>query len=520
VTIDRIDVRGDVAYQRIRCGCEGDAHEPRRHFRSQEVSSVMHIVRVGSIALTVALLPVARSGAAEALPPAPALSDAKAGAFRHLEAFQEIAAANGGTRASGTPGYDRSADYVAEKLRAAGYVVRFEEFEFPYFEDRTPPVLAIEGAPDTETGRVRTLTNSGSADVTAPLRAVNLTLTDTPAASTSGCDAHDFDGFARGAIALVRRGTCTFQVKAENAVAAGAAGVVIMNEGTAGRADGFSGLLNKSVGIPVVGISYDRGRALDQRLRAGTVTARLAVDAIAGKRATRNVITEPDSHGGDPLIVVGAHLDSVPEGPGINDNGSGSAAVLEAALTLADRFGRAPGNVQFAFWGAEERGLIGSRHHVGALSEEERRKIGVYINLDMVGSPNFGRFLQRSPDADSVLATSVRQKLVGEFKEHSLPVEERAGGRTGTDDAAFFQKGIPTVGLHTGSGAAKSQAQAELFGGTAGKPFDACYHQACDTTANIDREALEENARALVRVLEAVIPRTAGDAKSGVPQPQ
>ena len=69
------------------------------------------------------------------------------------------------------------------------------------------------------------------------------------------------------------------------------------------------------------------------------------------------MLTEPDSR--LPLIVVGAHLDSVPEGPGINDNGSGSAAVLEAALVLANTFQRTPANVQFAFWGAEERGLVG-----------------------------------------------------------------------------------------------------------------------------------------------------------------
>jgi Zn-dependent M28 family amino/carboxypeptidase len=481
----------------------------------------LDVFRVGAVALVVALSPVARGEAAEALPPpSVAPSDAKAGAFRHLEALQEIASANGGTRASGTPGYDRSADYVAEKLRAAGYVVRFEEFEFPYFEDRTPPILTIADAPDPAAGRVRTLTNSGSADVTAALHPVNLQLTDTPAASASGCEAHDFDGFARGAIALVRRGTCTFQVKAENAVAAGAVGIVIMNEGTAGRTDGFSGLLSKSVDVPVVGISYDRGRALERLLQAGSVTAHLAVDAIAGKRSSRNVLTEADSRGNGPLIVVGAHLDSVPEGPGINDNGSGSAAVLEAALVLADTFQRAPANVQFAFWGAEERGLVGSRHHVGALSEDERRKIGVYINLDMVGSPNFGRFVQRSPEADSEFAMSVRQKLLGEFKDRSVPVEERGGGRTGTDDAAFFQKGIPTVGLHTGSGAPKSQAQADLFGGAAGKPYDPCYHKACDTTANIDRGALEENTRALVRVLEAVIPGAAGDAKAGAPEPR
>jgi Zn-dependent M28 family amino/carboxypeptidase len=479
------------------------------------------IFRVGLITLGVALSSVTRIVAAEALPPPPvALPHLKVGAFRHLEAFQEIATANGGTRASGTPGYDRSADYVAEKLRGAGYVVRFEEFEFPYFEDRTPPVLAIAEAPEAEASRVRTLTNSGSADVTAPLRAVNLDLTETPAASTSGCDAHDFDGFARGAIALVRRGTCTFQVKAENAVAAGAAGVVVMNEGTAGRIDGFSGLLNKTVGVPVVGISYDRGRALERLVQAGTVTARLAVDAIAGTRSSRNVLTEPDARGSGPLIVVGAHLDSVPEGPGINDNGSGTAAVLETALVLADALHRTPGNVQFAFWGAEERGLVGSRHHVGALSEDERRNIGVYINLDMVASPNSARFVQRSPEATSELAADVRQKLLGEFMERSVPVEERAGGRTGTDDAAFFQKGVPTIGLHTGSGALKSQAQADLFGGAAGKPYDPCYHKACDTTANIDREALDDNTRTLVRVLQALIPATggAGETKSRAPE--
>ena len=64
------------------------------------------------------------------------------GAFRHLQALQDIATANGGNRAAGTPGYDRSADYVAEKLKEADYTVRLEEFDFPVFEERQPPVLA------------------------------------------------------------------------------------------------------------------------------------------------------------------------------------------------------------------------------------------------------------------------------------------------------------------------------------------------------------------------------------------
>jgi Zn-dependent M28 family amino/carboxypeptidase len=432
------------------------------------------------------------------------------GAFRHLRALQDIATANGGNRAAGTPGYDRSAEYIAERLKEAGYSVRLEEFEFPFFEDRTPPVLVM-GQPDGESaGAVRTLTNSGSGDVTGRLRAVDLQLgTGPPATSTSGCEAADFAGFERGAVAMIRRGTCPFQTKVEHAVAAGAAGVVIMNEGTNGRTDVFSGLMNKPVAIPVVGVSYERGRSLDTASRAdGGATVHLAVDAVTGKRATRNVLADTGADGNGPLIVVGAHLDSVPEGPGINDNGSGSAAVLEAALRLAHAPAQTRGRVRFAFWGAEERGLVGSRHHVGALSEEERRNIVVYLNLDMVGSPNFVRYVQESGQQSAAagdgLAATARREFLADFREHDLTIEERTGGGFGTDTASFSQKGVPTVGLYTGAGGPKSEAQASVFGGAAGRPYDPCYHQPCDTIENINREVLEENTRALVRVLKAV----------------
>jgi Zn-dependent M28 family amino/carboxypeptidase len=440
------------------------------------------------------------------------------GAFRHLRALQDIASANGGNRAAGTAGYDRSAEYVAERLRQAGYAVRFEEFDFPFFEERTPAVLAVS-TPDRKQepappGPVRTLSNSGSGDVTAPLRAVRLGLgglggldaaAGPPPASTSGCDAADFEGFARGSVALIRRGTCTFQTKVGNAVAAGAAGVVIMNEGTGGRTDAFSGQLTQSAAVPVVGVSYAFGRSLENAIRDGA-TAHVAVDAVSGTRRTRNVLADTAGDGESSLIVVGAHLDSVPEGPGINDNGSGSAAVLEAALRLAVP---ARHGLRFAFWGAEERGLLGSRHHVGALSEEARRHIALYINLDMVGSPNFIRFVQSSA-ATTELSGIARRELLADLHEHNLAVEERSGGRYGTDDASFYEKGIATVGLYTGAGAAKSEAEAALFGGVAGQPHDPCYHRACDTIENINREVLEENTRALVRALDAVTAAAAG----------
>jgi Zn-dependent M28 family amino/carboxypeptidase len=401
----------------------------------------------------VAAVPLGRIAAADnlaggALPEVRLEPGAGEGAFRHLQALQDIASANGGNRAAGTPGYDRSAEYVAERLKEAGYVVRLEEFEFPFFEDRAPPVLVLNQPDGEAAGPVRTLTNSGSGDVTGRLRAVNLQLgAGPPETSTSGCEAADFAGFERGAVALIRRGTCPFQTKVEHAVAAGAAGVVIMNEGTNGRTDLFSGLMNKLAAIPVVGISYERGRSLDMASRAdGGATVRLAVDAVTGMRATRNVLAETGATGNGPLIVVGAHLDSVPEGPGINDNGSGSAAVLEAALRLSREPAQTGARMRFAFWGAEERGLIGSRHHVGVLSEDERRNIAVYINLDMVGSPNFVRYVQESGQESAAardgLAGTARREFLADFREHDLTIEARTGGRFGTDTGSFSEKGF------------------------------------------------------------------------------
>ena len=195
----------------------------------------------------------------------------------------------------------------------------------------------------------------------------------------------------------------------------------------------------------------------------------------------------------------------MPEGPGINDNGSGSAAVLEAALRLARAPAQARGRVRFAFWGAEERGLVGSRHHVGALSEAERRDIAVYINLDMVGSPNFVRFVQGSAAVGDGAAGIARANSSRIFASTALLSRSAAEAGIGTDDAAFSQKGIPTVGLYTGRRRAEvGGRRPSSFGGAAGRPYDPCYHQACDTVENINREVLEENTRALVRVLNAV----------------
>jgi Zn-dependent M28 family amino/carboxypeptidase len=433
------------------------------------------------------------------------------GAFAHVQALQEIATANGGNRAAGTPGYDRSADYVAERLRDAGYIVRFEEFTFPFFEERSPPVVATKSA-DGELAplpavAIRTLANSGSGAVRGRLQAVDLDLADgaPPGPSTSGCEASDFEGFEQGAIALLRRGTCPFQVKVDNAVAAGAAGVIIMNAGdTPERTNAFPGRLTRVASVPVIGIAFEPARRLASAIGSGDdIAVRMQVDAEAGSRTTRNVLADRQ---GDPArtIVVGAHLDSVRDGPGINDNASGVAAVLEAARRLAETEAGPGPRVRFAFWGSEEVGLVGSRHHVNGLAEEERRGIVVYINLDMVAARNFGRFVRGNQDGSAPIAAATHGALVAHFRGRGLPVQERVATRRGgfgSDDASFAAKGIPTVGLYAGAGSAKDETDAALFGGSAGQPFDPCYHKACDTIDNIDRGLLEEMSAALSHAL-------------------
>lgn len=455
------------------------------------------------------LLTGAGSSQADVGLPAPG---AQTDPFRHVQVLQDIATANGGNRAAGTPGYDRSAEYVADQLRAAGYNVRFEEFTFPFFDERSPPVLiAGPDEPDAFTPAreaLRTLASSGSGDVTAPVQAVDLGLDAEPLqTSTSGCEREDFAGFKPGHIALVRRGTCQFQTKAELAQAAGAAGLIIMNQGTGDQTGTFGGRLATQAAIPVLGVTTEVGRRLAEAARdLSRSRVRLKVDVETGTRFTRNVLADRNEMGGS-FIVVGAHLDSVSEGSGMNDNASGTAAVLETALRLAKEPATAT-PICFAFWGAEERGLIGSRHHLDALSEEERRRIRFYINLDMVGSVNPGRFIQLSQAERTAETAGIIQAFSDHFESKNLPVEERSRNQRGfgSDDAAFAGKNIPTLGLFTGAGNGKSDEHAVRFGGQAGQPYDPCYHKACDNAQNVDRVVLGQMTDALTQVLRNARP--------------
>ncbi|MBI5670136.1 MAG: M20/M25/M40 family metallo-hydrolase [Chloroflexi bacterium] len=425
------------------------------------------------------------------------------GVRAHQAAFQAIANANGGERVSGGNGYDASAAYVASRASAAGYIVTQQSFQF--FSSRSLGPSALDQVAPAALSYIEGVdfnlaTQTDAGNVTAAVTAVDLQL-GLGNTSSSGCEAADFAGFPAGNIALIQRGGCTFQLKAENAAAAGAVGVIIFNQGdanTPARRGLFAGTLSAaySGGIPVVTVSYDRGVEW-----AGTpgLVMHLFANVFRGLATTSNVFAE--SRDGDPnnVVIVGAHLDSVPRGPGINDNGSGSAAILEVALQMAKVKPR--NKVRFAWWGAEESGLVGSTYYVNSLSQAERDRIALYLNFDMVASPNYVRFVYDGDGSAFGLAGppgsgAIENLFVNFYASRGLASEPTQISFR-SDYAAFFNNGIPFGGLFTGAEGIKTAQQALVYGGTAGIQYDPCYHQPCDTFANNNLEVLDLNADAI-----------------------
>ena len=425
-------------------------------------------------------------------------------ARRHLVALQHIANANDGNRAAGTTGYDKSTGYVARTLRKAGYKVSFDPISFVEgWVENSPPVLDVT-APTPKTYVTNddffTFPPSPPGDVTAEVQGVDLTLPPTPApTSTSGCETADFAGFVPGRIALIQRGTCPFAQKVLNAGIAGASGIIIFNEGQPGRTDAFPVDIGEwRADIPMVFADFAVGNEL-----AGTpgVTVRLKVDSTLTLGTDRNVIAETRRGNARNVVMVGAHLDSVEAGPGINDNGSGVAAILETAVQM--RKFPVRNKVRFAFWAAEEIGLLGSDQYVAGLSAAQLSRIRVYLNFDMVGSPNYAIKLYDGDDSDATGAPAGPPGSAEIESQLEAFFDSRGIGHVGTDFdgrsdyGPFIAAGIPAGGIFTGAEQPKTAEEAALFGGTAGVAYDICYHQACDTIANVNPTAFDVNADAI-----------------------
>ncbi|WP_157250003.1 M28 family peptidase [Nonomuraea typhae] len=205
-----------------------------------------------------------------------------------------------------------------------------------------------------------------------------------------------------------------------------------------------------------------------------------------------NLIADWPQGPASPTLMLGAHLDSVAAGPGINDNGSGSASLLEIALTLAAQRPTLTKHVRFGWWGAEEQGLIGSRFYV---QNGGAQGVEAYLNFDMTGSPNPGYFVY---DDD----TQLQGLFNAYYSSIGVQTERETIGDGRSDHASFKNAGVRVGGVFTGASERKSAAQAQKWGGQANASFDRCYHSACDTyPSNINTTALDRNADAAAYVL-------------------
>jgi Zn-dependent M28 family amino/carboxypeptidase len=425
--------------------------------------------------------------------------------LQHEYKLQQFADQNGGTRVAGSPGNDKTANYIASTMRSAGWKVKKQPFEFPFFQELSDPTFELT-APTPRVfanpDEFVTMDFSGSGDVNGAIVPVDVVVPigdSPPSTSTSGCEATDFVDFPAGAIALLQRGTCTFGVKVQNAQTAGAVGAIVFNEGQ--QPDRFgvvAGTLGGPTSVPVVATSYTIGADLVAQYRDGAApAAHIKTETLSETRTTNNVIA--DSPFGDPsrTVVVSAHNDSVGAGPGINDDGSGTSMDLELAKNLG-KAGKFPTNhVRFLWVGAEEEGLLGSNYYVSQLTDAQKLKIIAMLDFDMVASPNYARqvydgdgstFTDSPGPGGSGFIESLFNDFFGSQDQATEPIP--FDGRS--DYVAFTNAGIPAGGIFTGAEKIKTAEEQALFGGTAGQPLDPCYHQACDTVNNLNLKAFGE----------------------------
>lgn len=484
----------------------------------------------------------------------------------HLVEFEGLASATSDgsstTRAAGTDGYQNSAAYIIATMREHGYEVSTQEFDFRSWEELAGTSLNVNDTDLTSTRTAgaeadfATMSYSGDSNGELNANAVFITpdfdFSNANYDDTDGCEASDFEGKdVSGKVAIIQRGGCTFSLKVVNAQAAGAVAALIFNQG---NSEGRTAVINGTLGsdttatIPAFGARFELGQQWYEAIQSSDVPVVLNVDVQDEIVVTQNVIAETMYGNDDQVIMLGAHLDSVPEGPGINDNGSGSAGLLEYAITLAELRAPVKNKVRFAWWAAEEAGLIGSEFYTNELfaplynqamleiTEElglgspdeltaeqfdlvedryyELNKVKLYLNFDMIASPNyiFGVMdgdlsdTKDSPDNAYVgdfeppFGTShIESKFIDFFnKKNEGTVPQALSKRS--DYAGFADWGVAFGGLFTGAERVKTAEETELFGGDIGVAYDVCYHQACDDLNNVSQKALHMNTQSLAYV--------------------
>lgn len=311
-------------------------------------------------------------------------------------------------------------------------------------------------------------------------------------AANDGCHPSDYPADTSGSIVLIRRGECSFGIKSELAGMAGAVAAVVFNNA--------AGNLTGTLGEPSIyhvatfGLSASDAEPFLKRLGKGeTIESSAYIDAKADTIYTRNILAQTVAGDPENCVMLGGHSDSVMEGPGINDDGSGSLTLLEIAVQLAKY--TVNNCVRFAWWAGEEEGLLGSDYYVQELSEEENLKIRLFMDYDMLASPNYAYQVYDARNSVNPEGSEELRDLYTEYyKSHGqnftyIPFDGRS------DYDGFIRNGIPGGGIATGAEGVKTKLEAEMFGGIAGEWYDPCYHALCDTVENLNMTAWEFNAK-------------------------
>jgi Zn-dependent M28 family amino/carboxypeptidase len=430
------------------------------------------------------------------------------GIVDHQRALQNIANMNGGTRDTRTPGYLASVDYVKARMEAAGLDVSVTQFNMPEWEETAPPVFQ-QLSPTAKTYTPGTAADDNSAAVdyitfefspttnvaNAPVVPVNDNVIPSPAANsnTAGCEASDFPAATQGAISLIQRGTCPFVQKLANAQAAGAVGVILFNEGdSAGRTNaGFrSGPTDLS--IPAVFSSFGVGKELADAFKAGqNPRAHLQTNGVNVDHFYPQVIAETKRGDANHVVLAGAHLDSVAAGPGINDDGSGTAWQLELAEQIA-KPGTPPRNkIRFLWFGGEEDGLVGSQYYAAHMSDADVKKTDMMLDTDMIASPNFARLVYDGDgstfgaDVSGPAGSGKVESVLTDYWSKRKMVSEPIPFDGRSDYVGFVNRGIPAGGVFAGAEAPKTAEQVAKYGGVQGEQLDPCYHEPCDNYATV-----------------------------------
>ncbi|RTE70907.1 hypothetical protein BHE90_014691 [Fusarium euwallaceae] len=389
-----------------------------------------------------------------------------------LQNLHKIALDNDGNRGFGLPGYNASLDFVLARLGCGNHFdITVQPFTHLFSHTKHISLTGPNGD-DVQVISLQYNHATPPEGVTAPL-----TLVPVDDERGSGCFEDQWSDIdVKGKIALVKRGKCHFANKLKFAKDSGASAAIIFNDDPK-QTGGSASLGAENFGklAPVGVVSYDQGASWVKRINQGeTLEVTLSIDVLTEDRETWQIIADTKDGDADNIIMLGAHLDSIQEGPGINDNGSGVAALLSIAESFK-KYRGLKNKVRFAFWGAEESGMIGSFHYASSLSKEEASKIRFYFNYDMIASPQPYYIVYADSDAHKAGARFLFDYLT----DQGYPAEYTPFGSS-SDYIGFLELGIPSSGIFTGAGA----------------PQDACYHTSCDDIDNINKEALVVNARA------------------------